>query len=269
MTCLSEQIIIGLYQIERFTILKGEIYTMKVIVAKNSDVASKKAFDLIKDSMNNGAKVLGLATGSTPVPLYKLMVESDLDFSNMTSVNLDEYIGCGPDNDQSYRHFMQVNLFDKKPFAKTYVPDGLATDEAAETKRYDKIIEDNPIDLQILGLGRNGHIGFNEPGSPFDAGTRKVPLTASTIEANARFFDNEEDVPKFAYSMGIGSILKSKEIVLMAYGKAKAEAVKAMIEAPASVDCPASALQNKDNVVILLDEEAASDLSADSINERI
>ncbi|KRL67620.1 glucosamine-6-phosphate deaminase [Companilactobacillus versmoldensis] len=234
---------------------------MKVIVTKNNEDASKKAFELIKEEMNNGAKVLGLATGSTPIPMYQDMVNSDIDFSNMTSVNLDEYVGLAPDDPQSYHHFMQVNLFDKKPFAKTYVPDGLATDAEAETSRYNKVIADNPIDLQILGLGRNGHIGFNEPGSPFDSETRKVPLTESTIEANARFFDNENDVPKFAYSMGIGSILKSKKIILMAFGSAKADAIKAMIEGPATPDCPASALQNKDNVTIILDTEAASKLA--------
>lgn len=242
---------------------------MKVIVAKNNDVAGKKAFELIKDAMDNGAKVLGLATGSTPVPMYKYMVNSDVDFSKMTSVNLDEYVGCAPDNPQSYRHFMQVNLFDKKPFANTYVPDGLAKDPEAETKRYNKVIADNPIDLQILGLGRNGHIGFNEPGSPFDAETRKVPLTESTIEANARFFDNENDVPKFAYSMGIGSILKSKNIVLMAFGKEKADAVKGMIEGPVTTDCPASVLQQKDDVTIILDTDAASELSDSSIDEKL
>ncbi|MFD1472957.1 glucosamine-6-phosphate deaminase [Companilactobacillus mishanensis] len=242
---------------------------MKVIVANNNDVAGKKAFELIKEEMDNGAKVLGLATGSTPVSMYKYMVNSDVDFSGMTSVNLDEYVGCAPDDEQSYRHFMQVNLFDKKPFAKTFVPDGLAKDPEEETKRYNKVIADNPIDLQVLGLGRNGHIGFNEPGSPFDVETRKVPLTESTIEANARFFDNEEDVPKFAYSMGIGSILKSKKIILMAFGTEKADAVKGMIEGPVTNECPASVLQQKDDVTVIVDTDAASKLADSSIDEKI
>ncbi|MCH4170946.1 MAG: glucosamine-6-phosphate deaminase [Lactobacillus sp.] len=234
---------------------------MKVIVTKNDTEAGQKAFELIKDAMNNGAKVLGLATGSTPVKMYEAMVNSDVDFSKMTSVNLDEYVGMAPDNDQSYRYFMQQHLFDKKPFAKTFVPDGLAKDSEAETKRYDQVIADNPIDLQVLGLGRNGHIGFNEPGSPFDATTRKVPLAQSTIDANARFFANEDDVPKFAYSMGIGSILKSKKIILMAFGAEKAEAVKGMIEGPVTNHLPASVLQNKDDVTVIIDEAAASKLS--------
>lgn len=116
--------------------------------------------------MDNGAKTLGLATGSTPVEMYKAMVASDVDFSNMTSVNLDEYVGMAPDNDQSYRYFMQSHLFDAKPFKETFVPNGLAADPDAETKRYNKVIADHPIDIQVLGIGRNGHIGFNEPGSP-------------------------------------------------------------------------------------------------------
>lgn len=234
---------------------------MKVIVTKNNIEAGQKAFEIIKDAMDNGAKVLGLATGSTPIALYDTMIASDVDFSKMTSINLDEYVGMAPDNDQSYHYFMDTHLFNKKPFAKTYVPDGLATDADAETKRYDQIIADNPIDVQVLGLGLNGHIGFNEPGSDFNGTTHKVPLTQSTIDANARFFEKESDVPKFAYSMGIGSIMKSKKIILMAFGEAKADIVKGMIEGPVTTHLPASVLQNKADVTIILDEAAASKLS--------
>ncbi|MFD1671236.1 glucosamine-6-phosphate deaminase [Agrilactobacillus yilanensis] len=234
---------------------------MKVIVAKNNIEGSQKAFELIKSAMDNGAEVLGLATGSTPIALYNTMIDSDVDFSKMTSINLDEYVGLAPDNDQSYRYFMQEHLFNKKPFAKTYVPDGLATDAEAETKRYDKVIEDNPIDVQILGIGLNGHIGFNEPGSSFEGQTSKVALTQSTIDANARFFEKESDVPKFAYSMGIGSIMKSKKIILLAFGEAKADIIKETIEGPITTDVPASVLQNKEDVTIILDEAAASKLS--------
>ncbi|GKT03406.1 glucosamine-6-phosphate deaminase [Furfurilactobacillus entadae] len=234
---------------------------MKVIVVKDPAEGGKQGFQVFKNALENGAKVFGLATGSTPISTYDEITSSDLDFSNCTSVNLDEYVGLGPDHPQSYNYFMHEHFFNKKPFAHSYVPDGLNSDAAAETARYDQIIEDNPIDLGILGLGRNGHIGFNEPGTPLDSTTHEVILTESTIEANARFFDNEEEVPKRAYSMGIGSIMKDKQIVLEAYGAEKADAVKAMIEGPVTPDLPASALQNHDDVIVILDEAAASKLS--------
>ncbi len=234
---------------------------MKVEIYKDKNEGGQAAFNIIKSGIENGAKVLGLATGSTPITLYNAMTSSDLDFSNMTSVNLDEYVGLPFDNDQSYHYFMKDNLFNKKPFKMSYVPDGMAADINAAAKEYDQIIEDNPIDVQILGIGRNGHIGFNEPGSAFDSLTHEVDLTQSTIDANARFFANEDDVPRKAISMGIGSILKSKKILLLAYGEDKADAIKATIEGPVTTDVPASALQNHDNVVFILDEAAASKLS--------
>ncbi|WP_125607468.1 glucosamine-6-phosphate deaminase [Lapidilactobacillus bayanensis] len=234
---------------------------MKVEIYKDKNEGGQAAFNIIKSGIENGAKVLGLATGSTPITLYNAITSSDLDFSNMTSVNLDEYVGLPFDNDQSYHYFMKDNLFNKKPFKKSYVPDGMAADIKVAAKEYDQIIEDNPIDIQILGIGRNGHIGFNEPGSAFDSLTHEVDLTQSTIDANARFFANEDDVPRKAISMGIGSILKSKKILLLAYGEDKADAIKATIEGPVTTDVPASALQNHDNVVFILDEAAASKLS--------
>lgn len=234
---------------------------MKVEIYKDKNEGGQAAFNIIKSGIENGAKVLGLATGSTPITLYNAMTSSDLDFTNMTSVNLDEYVGLPFDNDQSYHYFMKDNLFNKKPFKKSYVPDGMAADINAAAKEYDQIIEDNPIDIQILGIGRNGHIGFNEPGSAFDSLTHEVDLTQSTIDANARFFANEDDVPRKAISMGIGSIMKSKTILLLAYGEDKADAIKATIEGPVTTDVPASSLQNHDNVIFILDEAAASKLS--------
>ena len=162
---------------------------MEIIRVKNAEEGGKKAFEIIKEGMNKGAKVLGLATGSTPVTLYKEMTSSDLDFSEMTSVNLDEYVGLGGSDEQSYRHFMDVQLFDKKPFKETFVPDGKAEDLEAACKKYDQIIDAHPIDIQILGIGQNGHIGFNEPGASFDGTTSVVDLTESTINANKRFFE--------------------------------------------------------------------------------
>lgn len=234
---------------------------MEVIIVKDQAEGGKKGYEVFADEIQNGAKVFGLATGSTPVTTYKEIVASDLDFSDKTSINLDEYVGMAPDDKQSYNYFMKSHLFDYKPFKKSYLPNGLATDADAETKRYDKIIDDNPIDLQILGIGRNGHIGFNEPGTSRDITTHKVPLTQSTIDANARFFDNEEDVPKFAYSMGLASIMKSKHILLEAFGEDKADAIKGMIEGPDTIDLPASILQEHPNVTVIIDEAAASKLS--------
>ncbi|MFL2104653.1 glucosamine-6-phosphate deaminase [Desemzia sp. FAM 23991] len=230
---------------------------MNVFVAKDKKEGSQKVFDLITQEMENGAKVFGLATGSTPEDLYKIMTSSDMDFSGITSINLDEYVGLSPEDPQSYRYFMEKHLFSKKPFKKTYVPNGLA-EEAEENTRYNKIIAENPIDLQILGIGTNGHIGFNEPGSSFESETRKVALVESTIDSNKVYFDHEEDVPRYAFSMGIKSILKSKKIILMAFGKNKAEAIQQMIEGPVTEEVPASVLQQHPNVIVIVDEEAGS-----------
>ena len=233
---------------------------MKVIRVKDANEGGKKAFEIIKDGMENGVKVLGLATGSTPETLYKEMTTSDLDFSDMTSVNLDEYVGLDGSDDQSYRYFMTDHLFNKKPFKETFVPNGKAEDLEAECKRYDEVIAEHPLDLQVLGIGRNGHIGFNEPGTPFDVTTHVVELTESTIEANKRYFDKVEDVPTHALSMGIGSIMQSKKILLMAFGTDKADAIKGMIDGEVTVDLPASVLQNHADVTVIIDEDAASKL---------
>ncbi|EGO5026921.1 TPA: glucosamine-6-phosphate deaminase [Enterococcus faecalis] len=233
---------------------------MQIIRVANAEEGGKKAFELIKEGMNNGAKVLGLATGSTPETLYKEMTASDIDFTEMTSVNLDEYVGLGGEDEQSYRYFMNKHLFDKKPFKETFVPNGKAEDLDAASAEYEKIIDAHPVDIQILGIGQNGHIGFNEPGTPLDSLTHVVELTESTINSNKRYFDKVEDVPTRAVSMGIGSIMKGKKMILMAYGEAKAEAIKGMIDGPVTTDMPASALQNHQDVVVIIDDAAASKL---------
>ena len=233
---------------------------MKVIRVKNAEEGGKQAFEIIKEGIANGAHTFGLATGSTPETLYSNIVASDLDFTDKVSVNLDEYVGLSGEDDQSYRYFMNSHLFDAKPFKETFVPNGKAEDLEAECKRYDEVIATHPIDIQVLGIGQNGHIGFNEPGTPFDVTTQVVELTESTINANKRYFDKVEDVPTHALSMGIASIMKSKKIILMAFGEAKADAVKGMIDGEVTVDLPASVLQNHDDVVVIVDEEAASKL---------
>lgn len=234
---------------------------MKVITVKNQLEGAKIGFDLLKEAMDNGAKTLGLATGSTPVEFYNQIVKSDLDFSDMTSVNLDEYVGLDGSDEQSYRYFMSKHLFNEKPFKENFLPNGKAADLEAETKAYDQIIAEHPIDFQILGIGQNGHIGFNEPGTSFEETTHVVDLQESTIKANARFFENEEDVPRQAISMGIASIMAAKSIVLMAYGESKAEAIKGMVEGEITEDMPASILQKHADVVVISDEAAAALLS--------
>lgn len=208
--------------------------------------------------------VLGLATGSSPVGLYERLVEQhrsgDLDFSQITSVNLDEYKGLGPDHEQSYRKFMDSHLFDHVNIdkARTFVPDGLEEDSEKECARYDSIVEKTGgVDLQLLGLGNNGHIGFNEPGDSFAYGTHCVELTKSTIEANKRFFASEDEVPKFAYTMGIGNIMHARKILLIVSGKAKAQALKDALQGPVTPQLPASILQLHQNVFVVADEEAA------------
>lgn len=233
---------------------------MRIIRVQNQIEGGQVAFSLLKDEMAKGAKTLGLATGSTPLAFYDEIRKSDLDFSDMTSVNLDEYVGLAADNDQSYHYFMQENLFRAKSFQESFLPNGLASDLQEETRRYDQVIAEHPIDFQILGIGHNGHIGFNEPGTSFDVTTHVVNLTEDTIKANSRFFDSIDDVPKQAISMGIQSIMQSKMIVLMAYGQGKADAIKQMIEGPVTEDLPASVLQKHPNVVVIVDEAAASAL---------
>ena len=209
--------------------------------------------------------VLGLATGSSPVGTYKQLIEwynkGDLDFSKVTSINLDEYKGLSPENDQSYRYFMNYNLFNHVNIDKsrTFVPDGLESDSQKACDVYNEIIrQQGGIDLQLLGLGHNGHIGFNEPADEFPKTTHCVDLTESTIQANARFFDKPEDVPTQAYTMGIGTIMRAKRILLIASGKGKAAIVKEALFGPVRPQVPASILQLHPDVTVVLDEEAAS-----------
>ncbi|MGX7075269.1 glucosamine-6-phosphate deaminase [Globicatella sanguinis] len=231
---------------------------MEFLTFKTMAEGSQKAFEIIKEAKENGANTFGLATGSTPEKLYELIVASDLDFTDSISINLDEYYGLSGEHPQSYRYFMQQHLFNHKPFKETYVPDGLNTDAEAEAARYEAIIDENPIDVQILGIGENGHIGFNEPGTSFDAKTALVDLTDSTIQANKRYFESEADVPRQAYSMGIASIMKSKKIILMAFGKNKANAIKQLMAGEVTTDCPATVLINHPDVTVIVDEDAAS-----------
>lgn len=235
---------------------------MKVIRVENQVEGAKVALELLKEKLAQGAKTLGLATGSSPIEFYKQIVASDLDFSELTSVNLDEYVGLSEDNPQSYRYFMNEQLFHKKPFKESFLPNGVAEDAEAEVERYNQVLANHPVDLQILGIGINGHIGFNEPGTSFDSTVHIVDLEQSTIEANARFFDKIEDVPTQAFSMGIRNILDAKSIILFAYGASKAQAIAGTVQGEVTESLPASALQRHEDVVIIADKEALSLLDA-------
>ena len=241
---------------------------MLLIEAKDYNDMSRKAANIISAQViMKPHAVLGLATGSTPVGAYKQLVEwynkGDLDFANVTSVNLDEYKGLSPENDQSYRYFMNTNLFNHVNINKerTFVPNGLEPDSEKACAAYNETIRSvGGIDLQLLGLGHNGHIGFNEPDDHFEAGTHCVDLTEATIQANKRFFASEEDVPRKAISMGTGNIMSAKTILLVANGKNKAKALAAAIKGPVTPQCPASILQFHPNAIIVADEDALSEL---------
>ena len=239
---------------------------MKIYQEKDYDALSRRAANLISaEVIRKPDCVLGLATGSTPVGTYRQLSawnqKGDFSFKDVRTVNLDEYLGLPPTHDQSYRYFMQENLFDKIdiPFEHTHVPDGMAVDPEQECRRYDELVRSlGYADLQLLGLGRNGHIGFNEPGDCFRKETHVVELTQNTIEANARFFENEAAVPKKAITMGIGCIMAARRVLLVASGANKAEAVYRTVCGPITPQCPASILQLHNDVVIVGDEEALS-----------
>lgn len=238
---------------------------MKLIVTKDYNELSKVAAnEMAKVIKNNNKAILGLATGGSPVGMYKELINmnksGEIDFSDITTVNLDEYIGLRGDHPQSYRYFMNENLFnhiniDKN---KTYVPNGLAKDIEKECTSYDAKIEElGGIDVQLLGVGNNGHIAFNEPNEALLAGTHLTDLKEDTIKANSRFFDSIDDVPKKAITMGLGQIMKAKKIILIASGESKAEVVKAMLSGKISTDVPATMLQMHRDVTVIVDEAAA------------
>ena len=240
---------------------------MKIIHAKDYQDMSRKAANIISAQVIMKPNcVLGLATGGTPVGTYAQLVDwynkGDLDFSEVTTVNLDEYRGLPKEHPQSYWYFMNENLFSKVNIdpAKTNLPDGTNLDTAAECARYNGIIHKlGGIDLQLLGIGPNGHIGFNEPGQAFELETHCIDLATTTIEANKRFFDgNEALVPKQAYTMGIKTIMQARKVLVVANGKAKAQAVKDAVTGPVTPACPGSILQLHPDCILVADEEALS-----------
>jgi glucosamine-6-phosphate deaminase len=239
---------------------------MRLIVCDNQQEIANVGADMIAEVVvANPAAVLGLATGSTPVPMYQELIRryeaGKLDFSSVRSVNLDEYYPLAPDNDQSYRYFMNHQLFDHINIDKnnTNVPDGLAADPAGACKAYEDIIRNlGGIDIQVLGIGGNGHIGFNEPAEALDPLTHLTDLTEDTIKANSRFFESEADVPRYALTMGIGTILSARRIMLIATGEAKAKAIATVLSGKLTTFCPASMLSLHNDVTVICDRAAVS-----------
>lgn len=241
---------------------------MQILVCKNYDEMSKKAAQIMASQVTlKSNSILGLATGSTPIGMYKKLVEmhndGNLDFSDVKSFNLDEYYKLSRDNDQSYYYFMHENLFRYINIKEENIniPNGMTKDVELECKEYDASIKEiGGIDIQILGIGHNAHIGFNEPSDVFVKGTNLVDLKESTIKANARFFDCIDNVPKKAITMGVGSIFKSKKIMLLASGEGKAEAIYNTVYGEITPQVPSSILQLHRDTILILDEGAASKL---------
>jgi glucosamine-6-phosphate deaminase len=238
---------------------------MRVIVEADKQGVSRRAAQFVAELVRHRPTcVLGLATGGTPLGMYSELIrmhrEEGLDFSRVVTFNLDEYVGLGGSHPQSYRSFMQQNLFDHINIdpRDTHVPDGRALDFDAYCEQYEKmIVEEGGIDLQVLGIGSDGHIAFNEPGSSLGSRTRLKTLTSETIRDNARFFGSEADVPRLAITMGVGTILESRQCLLLASGDSKAKAIRETVEGPITAQVTASALQLHRDVIAILDEEAA------------
>ena len=237
---------------------------MNIHIYRNKKELDKAVADILIDAIKNNPYItLGLATGSTPLGVYELLIKDHqmnrTDYSNVTSVNLDEYVKIGKSHPESYLSFMKKNLLDHIDinFNRVFLPDGETDDLVASCEAYNNVLSAHIPDVQILGIGSNGHIGFNEPGTPFDIKTHIVTLAEKTRKDNARFFNSLEDVPKEAITMGIKNIMDAKKIILMASGSNKAEAIKQMLSGPITEQLPASILQNHPDVEVFIDKEAA------------
>ncbi|MBQ8251482.1 MAG: glucosamine-6-phosphate deaminase [Alphaproteobacteria bacterium] len=247
---------------------------MKVLILKNADeVASLVASELIeriqsfKPTDQKPFLVLGLPTGSTPIPVYKLLVQAyqnkEISFKNVVTFNMDEYKGLAAEHNQSYHYFMQENLFGliDIPRNQIHILDGMAKDTSAECKAYEeKIASFGGIDIQLAGIGENGHLAFNEPGTSFQSLTHEQKLTENTIEVNSRFFEKKEDVPTSALTIGLKTVFEAKKVIVLATGEKKAEAVYKSVRMPVTENCPASILQEHENSVFVCDEGAGKKL---------
>ena len=238
---------------------------MKVIVVENYQQIGQQGAQIIAGVIkNNPNAVLGLATGTSPIGIYQNLVEmcqkGEISFANVKTVNLDEYVGLDGTHPQSYRYFMNDNLFNHVDIdkANTFVPNGVAENLQEECTRYTTLVNNLVQDIQLLGIGSNGHIAFNEPGTPFDSTTHVVNLTENTIKDNSRLFEDISQVPTKALTMGIANIMNAKRILIVANGKNKAQAVYDMVKGQVNKTCPASVLQNHPDVTVIVDKDAAS-----------
>ncbi len=248
--------------------MKYKHNNMTIYVYDEYDKMSKKCADMIAGQVNlKPNSILGLATGSTPIGTYNKLIDmckvGEVDFEEVVTFNLDEYYPIDPNNYQSYSYFMRKQLFDHINIKdeNIHIPSGSSDDIEEECKKYnDMMKEKGPVDIQLLGIGTNGHIGFNEPDDTFKLGTHKVTLDKETIKSNSRFFDSIDDVPTMAVSMGVGNIMSSEKIIIMANGENKADAIKKMVFGGITPQVPASILQMHKDVIVILDELAAKDI---------
>lgn len=250
---------------------------MKILPVKNYQEMSLEAGSYITEKVRQTPNInLGMATGGTPIGLYLYMIQEYkknlISYKNVRTINLDEYVGLDKNNSNSYHYYMKEQLFEHIdiPANQIFLPNGMAGDLESECEKYDKIIENiGGIDLQILGIGENGHIGFNEPGTPFNSTTHIVELEESTREANARFFHHIDEVPKKAITMGIQSIMKSKEIILLVSGQSKKEAMEQLLTGKVTEEFPASILNLHSRVTAIVDEQALSLISFKELQESL
>lgn len=238
---------------------------MEIIITDNYDLMSEEAFKLVKNLVrSNPNSVLGLATGSTPLGLYKLMSDdynyNGTSYKNIKTVNLDEYVGLGKDNVQSYAYFMNKYLFKNIDINlnNTYIENGLAIDKEKECKRYNNLLNELKQDIQILGIGSNGHIAFNEPFTSFDSVVHVVKLAESTIKDNSRLFNSIDEVPRYAFTMGLKNIMNAKKIIIMASGVNKAKAVYELVHGKITEEVPCTILRNHKDCILICDKEAGS-----------
>lgn len=240
---------------------------MELIICDNQQQLGQRAADIIAAQIQTRPdSVLGLATGSSPLGTYARLIEmcraGQISFAGVTTYNLDEYVGLDAAHDQSYAYFMRANLFDHVDIdlKSTHIPNGMAADTEAECRRYTAALDSvsGGLDIQLLGMGLNGHIGFNEPDGVFTPDTHRVALDTSTIEANARFFDSPDDVPRYALTMGVRPIMYAKQVLVLVYGQAKAQILRDALQGPVTPRVPASVLQLHPHATIVADREAAS-----------